>query len=299
MYAASGKILAVLVFLSICALSCTTASAQSSKLARPASYSFPAGNVPAASASCFDDAEIAMLAPRRAMPVAHFPRPSCDTQSTAASLPAPCNALTLARTDCSSHADPVRADLEAIGKAGNKISHAREKVLEILESENACTAWYREKDLNPAAAFRTLSFAVDRKGEDFVRESRDLGSFIIFRSPYVARVMQANGPYATVTINAKGAFFSSMARVYQVSREGGPLNMARAPRLLHVGPYGGDTLPAQVVTLLHEFGHLLDLLPTDEADQDGKSVHNTDTVLHYCRSEIESRVRQNPLTARR
>jgi hypothetical protein len=188
--------------------------------------------------------------------------------------------------------------LEAIGKEGHKISRAREKVLEILDSENACTAWYREKDSNPAATFRTLSFALDKKGEDFVRESRESDSLIILRNPYVARVFQFDGSYATVTINARGAFFSSMARVVEVSKEGGP-SSTHVPRLLHVGPYGGDTFLAQVLTLLHEFGHVVDLLPMDEGDQDGKSVHNTDIVLHYCRPAMESRVRQNTATAAR
>jgi hypothetical protein len=195
--------------------------------------------------------------------------------------------------------DPVQPELDAIGKEGRKISRARKKVLEILENENACTAWYREKDSNPAATFRTLSFALDRKGETFIRESREPDSLIIFRNPYVARVIQADGPYATVTINAKGAFFAPMARVLEVSREGGPFNSMRDPRLLHVGPFAGDTLPAQVVTLLHEFGHVVDLLPNDEHDQDGRSVHNTDTVLHHCRAEIESALKWNALTATR
>ncbi|HET8924305.1 MAG TPA: hypothetical protein VFN26_15060 [Candidatus Acidoferrum sp.] len=189
-------------------------------------------------------------------------------------------------------------DLEAISKEGGKILRARKRVLEILGGENACTAWYQEKDSNPAATFRTLSFVLDRKGEDSVRESRETGSLTVFRNPYVAKVMQADGPYATVTINEKGAFFSPVARVIEVSKEGGPITM-RVPRLLHVGPYTGDTLPAQVVTLLHEFGHLVDLLPSDEGDQDGKSVRNTEAVLHYCRPEIESRVRRNALTATR
>jgi hypothetical protein len=298
MCAASGIIRVVLVFLSASSLSCITASPQTSKLARQSVYSFPAGKVPAASASCFEDPGIATRAPRRAAPAANFLHPSCDTQPNPASAPDPCTSLSLPRTDCGLRGDPVPANLEAIGKEGRKISRAREKVLEILDGENACTAWYREKDSNPAATFRTLSFAVDRKGEDLVRESREPGSFILFRNPYVAKVFQADGPYATVTINANGAFFSSMARVVEVSKEGGPFN-TRVPRVLHVGPYTGDTLPAQVITLLHEFGHVVDLLPTDEGDQDGKSVHNTDIVLHYCRPEIESRVRQNALTATR
>lgn len=299
MYSAPGNIRAVLVFLSVSALFFGTVSAQTIKLGRQAVYSLSAGPVPPAPASCSEDAVTATLAPRRATPAADFPSAACDTQPIAASTPDPGNSLNLARTGSSFRGDPVRAGLEAIGKDGGKILRAREKVLEILESDNACTAWYREKDSNPAVTFRTLSFAIDRKGDDFIRETRDLSPLIIFRSPYVARVMQADGPYATVTINARGAFFARMAKVVEVDREGGPVIMARGPRLLRVGPYIGDTLPAQVVTLLHEFGHLVDLLPTDEGDRNGKSVHNTDIVLHYCRDEIESRVRQKALAATR
>jgi len=50
------------------------------------------------------------------------------------------------------------------GQAGQKILRARDRVLEILQSENACSAWFREKDPAPAATFRTLSFEIDRKG---------------------------------------------------------------------------------------------------------------------------------------
>jgi len=34
-----------------------------------------------------------------------------------------------------------------------------------------------------------------------------------------------------------------------------------------------------MVTLLHEFGHIIDLLPEDARNLDGKSVKNTDAVL--------------------
>ncbi len=85
----------------------------------------------------------------------------------------------------------------------------------------------------------------------------------IFRNPYVARVFQADGSYATITINTKGAFFTP------------------------------------ILALLHEFGHLVDLLPTDEGDQDGKSVQNTGEVLRFCRAEIESKVKRTTLSAMR
>jgi hypothetical protein len=48
---------------------------------------------------------------------------------------------------------------------------------------------------------------------------------------------------------------------------------------------------------LHEFGHLVDLLPTDEGDKDGKSDWNTNEVLRFCREEIESAVKRNTLSA--
>jgi len=210
----------------------------------------------------------------------------------------PCSSASAAQTGCKTPRDLVQEELKTMGRPGQEILRAREKVLDILESENACTAWYRGKDPNPAATFRTLSFALDRKGEGYIRESSDSGDMLIFRSPYVAKVFQGDGSYGAVTINAKGAFFSSLARVIEERREGGPLSF-RGSRLLQVGPYGGNTLPARVVALLHEFGHVLNLLQVDEGDQDGKSLHNTYEVLHYCRAEVESKVKRSALVATR
>lgn len=183
-----------------------------------------------------------------------------------------------------------------MGKAGQKISRARERVLDILETENACRAWFQEKDSNPAATFRTLSFQLDRHGDDFVLESRDKGPMNIFRSPYVAKVIQGDGPYGVITLNTKGAFFSTQARVLEVRKEGGPANQ-RGTRLLHVGPYDGDTLAAQVITLLHEFGHVLDLLPADQDNVDGKSVENTNKILRLCGAEVDAPARRGFLAA--
>src|SRR6266699_2131021 len=76
---------------------------------------------------------------------------------------------------------------------------------------NACSAWFREVDSKPGAIFRTLRFALDLPGEHDVRESRDSGAVDTSRSPYVAKVFQGEGRYATVTINGNGAFFSSLA----------------------------------------------------------------------------------------
>lgn len=182
--------------------------------------------------------------------------------------------------------------LENGGKGGHRILPARERVLEILQSENACTEWYRSVDPDPAATFRTLDFELDHKGQEYVLETRGPADGVsIFRNPYVARVIQGNGSDATITINAHGAFFSAMGKVLDQPIEGGPMSFRGGVRMLQVGPYAGNTLNAQVVTLLHEFGHLLDILPQDEGDRDGKSLQNTMEVLRHCRAQIESKVR--------
>jgi len=183
-----------------------------------------------------------------------------------------------------------------MGKAGRKIFRARERVLEILESDNACSAWYQGKDSNPGSTFRMVSFELDRKGEDSVLESRDAGPFVVFRNPYVAKVIQGDGANTTITINVRGAFFSIMARVMGVRRDGGPFDF-RGQRTLRVGPYEGDTLEAQVLTLLHEFGHALDMLPPDENNVDGKSMRNTEEVLRHCRAQVEGKAKPKLLTA--
>lgn len=177
-----------------------------------------------------------------------------------------------------------------MGKEGRKISRAREKVLAILGGENACSVWYGQKDSNPSATFRKITFEVDRKGEDSVLESRGETPLLLFRSPYVASVIQGDGANATITINLRGAFFEAVAKVRELYSEGGPSEF-RGHRLVNVGPYVGDTLQAQVVTLLHEFGHAVNMLPPDPGDAGGKSVQNTAEVLRHCRGEVEGKTK--------
>ncbi len=108
--------------------------------------------------------------------------------------------------------------------------------------------------------------------------------------------MQGDGAYGTITINTKGAFFSAASQVREVNKEGGP-DSIRGTRLLHVGPYDGDTLTARAVTLLHEFGHVIDLLPPDEDNVEGRSVQNTHEVLRYCRAELNSLTKRSTFSA--
>lgn len=222
----------------------------------------------------------------------------CDPSLENALPVLPCNAAGRTARGCPAPADPVREQLNIIGRPGHEILQAREKVLEILQTDNACTQWYRSKDADPAATFRTISFELDSRGADYVVETREPDALHIFRSPYVARVTQGGGAYSMVTINRNGAFFVAMAKVEDQPKEGGPLSM-RGVRYLQVGPYGGSTLHAQVVTLLHEFGHLVELLPPDKDDYGGKSVQNTMEVLRFCRAQVESKERRSVFSASR
>jgi hypothetical protein len=223
-----------------------------------------------------------------------FPVPAADHPA----LSAPCNPETQSMHPCSASSDIVRDALNTMGKQGQSILRARDKVLEILQMENACSDWYRTKDSNPAATFRTVTFALDRASDIYVRTIPEPGGIQLIRNPYVAKVLQGEGLNATVTINLNGAFFFSVGTVVDERLEGGPASF-RGPRPMQVGPYTGGSFRAQVLALLHEFGHVIDLLPLDHDDYEGKSRQNTADVLRACRAQVESKEKPRTLLASR
>jgi hypothetical protein len=275
-------------------LSGAVAFPQSAKFIRRTADPLSLANIPVDRAPCAETLRSA-AAPSTASGDAGSP---CDTPPVRVPSVNPCNPASPAQIACHTLRDLVQNELAAMGKAGQKIQRARERVLEILQTENACSAWFREKNSNPADIFRTLSFAIDRKAEDFVLETKESDNTLIFRNPYVAKVFQGDGRYATITINSNGAFFYPVARMLEVLKGGGPVNQ-RGPRLTNVGPYRGDTLHARGLVLLHEFGHVLDILPRDENNAGGESVQNTGEVLRFCQAEIDSKVRCGTLAASR
>jgi hypothetical protein len=297
MYSAPWRIRAV-VFVFVPFFSGTAVFPQAVRFIRRAADPLPLAAVPLGRGACFGEPGSAGAAPPAATEAGGGLDSPCDASPVSAAPVDPCRLASPGKTGCPAPRDPVQENLASMGKPGQKILRARERVLEILEGENGCSTWYREKDSNPPATFRTLSYEIDRKGEELVRESDGAGEIKLFRSPYVARVIQADGSYATITINRKGAFFSGMAGVVKEHSDGGPWRL-HGIRELRVGPYAGETLYAQVLALLHEFGHLVDLLPTDEGNQDGKSVRNTNEVLRFCQAEIESKVRRGTLQVAR
>lgn len=192
---------------------------------------------------------------------------------------------------CNEFGDTVGPHLTALGKEGAKIERAREAVEDILRGSNACTEWFGSKDVNPAETVHSLEFLIDRKGPQLISESQVDGSSFLVRQPYVAQATQDGGAHTAITINAYGAFYRSQGNVERPAFPGGPLE-GRGTHYLTVGSYPGDTLEAQMVTLLHELGHIINLLPEDADNLDGQSVRNTNEVLRHCRAEIEDEALQ-------
>jgi hypothetical protein len=223
------------------------------------------------------------------------PRAPADNpcRQGAASIPS------LPRTiPCNDAEDNVPAELSALGKAGQRIARAREEVLDILRSQNVCAEWFGSKGERPAVTFQSLNFLLDFHGQQDIFKSVREESLVVVRQPYVARATQDGGAHTTITINANGAFYRPQGQVLKLGQEGGPLQI-EGTRLLTVGIYRGDTLPAQMVTLLHELGHIINLLPEDADDLDGKSLRNTSEVLRHCRAEIEARALHAKQTTKR
>jgi len=123
---------------------------------------------------------------------------------------------------CGEFADPVPAQLTALGKEGLKIERAREAVLEILRSGNACEEWFEAKDAVPYATFQSLDFVIDRRGQQDIWKSERSDTSFFLREPYVAQAIQDGGAHTTITINAYGAFYRVRGNVKRTLVEEGP-----------------------------------------------------------------------------
>jgi len=274
----------------------TVAFPQGVNFFRRAADPLPLTYMSAGRASCTFEPENPAAAWSKASAVAGDAGVPCDMPALSVPLVNPCNSARSPQIGCEAPRDLVQKDLMAMGKTGQKILRARDRVLEILQTENACSAWLRQKDADPAATFRTLNYAVDRHGEEFVHVWKDSPSQYTYRDPYVATVGQDTGAFATITLNAGGAFFQAQTGALVMAKEMG-LGRISGTRLVSVGPYPGNSLSAQVLALLHEFGHVINLLPLDFENEDGKSVQNTAEVLRFCRSEIDSKGRRGAMQA--
>ena len=185
-------------------------------------------------------------------------------------------------------ADPVETELAAMGPDGLLIAGARQQVLEILREGNSCSGWFASQEPNPAAKFASLHFQSDPAGSSLSLGDFDTGGLSVTQ-PYVARAQEGVGPGSTITLNAHGAFFQHSAGT--MFRMPNSVSHSRPTiSILHVGDYQGGSLKAQVTTLLHEYAHVVELIPVDTGRADGAqlSTQNTETVLRHCRKQIDA-----------
>ncbi len=189
--------------------------------------------------------------------------------------------------------DRVVLELSALGKRGDTIIRAREQVLDILQNDNACAAWFHEADPDPAELFRSLHFELELEGTSYVYDMIDTKRGHLFKHPWAARSMQNAGQNSTIVLNANGPFFNRTSVVMQLD----PRGMLPRPgglRLLTTSSYEGNTPEAQITILLHELGHIIGRLPEDDDSWDGQSSRNTSEVHRHCKNETRAAARNSP-----
>jgi len=185
-------------------------------------------------------------------------------------------------------ADPVEKELLALGRFGESIQSVRAEALGLLSEESSCSAWFRAAEPEAAAKFRSLRYAVDSADPGEILKIQDSNPAVAIQ-PYVARTGEDVGPGSTITLNGHGAFFQELARVrtrYSLN----DFTLDNKYRPLVVGNFSGGSPAARLLTLLHEFGHVVGILPVDAGVPAGPilSVRNTETVLSHCGSQIRA-----------
>jgi hypothetical protein len=185
--------------------------------------------------------------------------------------------------------DPVLEELKAMGEQGRGIERAREEVLEILEGHNRCAAWFQQAEPDAARKFRSLRYTIDESGPQHTLKIQNAAGEWLYQQPYVASSIEQASAGSAITINGQGAFFQLRSSVRIVPKDGGPAGLS-ASQLLRLDLYLGGTLDAQVTALLHEFSHVVGLLPVDGGSGFGAelSTQNTQIVLRHCRAEVKA-----------
>jgi hypothetical protein len=185
--------------------------------------------------------------------------------------------------------DPVLEELKSMGEQGLIIMRAREEVVGILKGHNRCAAWFGQAEPDAVWKFRSLRYTIDESGPQYTLRIQNPDESWLYQQPYVASTMEDAIAGSTITINGKGAFFQLRSGVRIVPKDGRPGGLG-TPQLLHIDLYLGGTVAAQVIALLHEFSHVIGLLPADGGGSFGRelSTQNTQIVLRQCRTQVEA-----------
>jgi hypothetical protein len=192
--------------------------------------------------------------------------------------------------------DPVLEELKAMGEQGLLILRAREEVVEILEGQTRCAAWFGQADPDAVRKFRSLHYRIDETGPQYTLKIQATDGEWRYQQPYVASSIEGANAGSTITINGRGAFFQLRSGLRIVPIDGGPGGLGIS-QLQHIDLYLGGTLRAQVIALLHEFSHVAGLLPADGGSLVGGelSTQNTQMVLRHCRAQVEAAGKRSTL----
>jgi hypothetical protein len=212
---------------------------------------------------------------------------SCDSRPVTGPTENPCTHTDTMTAGCQNDDDRIPEELLAMGERGETIAQARAQVLQILESENACSAWFQQVNPDVADTFRSLHFVLDEGGPSYVNSIKNVGQRWLSKQPYVASSMENAGRNAVIQLNANGAFFKRVSEVLEQDRPFGPVRRGGI-RTLSVASYSGNSTPSQITTMLHELGHITGRLPADHNSWDGESARNTTEVLRFCRPAIKA-----------
>lgn len=188
--------------------------------------------------------------------------------------------------------DRAVLELPALGKRGETVIRARGQVMDILQNDNACAAWFYEIDPDPAEVFRSLHFELQMEGSSYIYGMIDTQHRQLFKHPWAAKSTQNAGHDSTIFLNANGPFFTRAAVVMQLDR-GGTLARRGGMHLLTTSSYEGNTPEAQIAILLHELGHVIGRLPEDDDSWDGQSSRNSLEVRRHCKNEIHAAARNS------
>jgi hypothetical protein len=189
------------------------------------------------------------------------------------------------------YVDRVAPELAIMGKRGAVVEDVRERTIALLQTNDACAAWYEEWNPDVADVFRSLHYTIEDDQHSYtLRKYNDRGMQML-KSPWAAHTIQYGGRESMVRLNINGPFFRRISPVLDTGsrRWISPIGHTR----LGVAEFSGDTTEAQITILLHELGHVIGRLPLDTDSWDGQSSRNTVEVLRHCKPEITEAAQKN------
>jgi hypothetical protein len=182
-------------------------------------------------------------------------------------------------------------ELSSLGPRGELIAGVREQTLQILQSGNACKAWFEEADPDAADVFRSLHYDIDLNGTASIYSITDNFGDLLFKHPWGARSVENSGRNSFIELNGNGPFFVRKTRIVPSEAKLAAI-LPNGPQAVLIGPYEGATPEAQITILLHELGHIVGRLPRDDNSWNGRSSDNTRELLRHCKKDIRQAARR-------